>query len=350
MHILINKRKIGPGYPVYIIAEMSANHCQDFDMAARIIQAAKKSGADAIKLQTYTPDTITLDVKNEYFNVKGTIWEGKHLYELYQSAYTPWEWQPKLKQLAEKESIDLFSSPFDHTAVEFLERMDVPAYKVASFEIIDIPLLKKIASTGKPVIVSTGMARLAEIDEAVQTIRAQGNSQIALLKCNSAYPSPVEEMNLRTILNMVETFRVPVGLSDHTLGTDVAIAAVSIGACIVEKHFTLSRKFGGPDSEFSADPGEFKKMVASIRRVEKALGKVLYEPSKKERESRRYRRSLFAVKDIQEGEFLTEENIRSIRPADGLHPRYFDQIIGRIARNDIAKGTPITWDLIGKNE
>ena len=345
--IVINSRQISKGKATYIIAEMSGNHNQDFNQAVKIIEAAKEAGADAVKLQTYTPDTITIDCDNEFFRIKGTIWEGKTLYDLYREAYTPWEWQPQLKKIANDLGMDLFSTPFDHTAVDFLEKMDVPVYKVASFELVDLPLLRKIAQTGKPIIMSTGMATLTEIDEAVQTIKNAGGNQLALLKCTSAYPAPPEEMNLRTIPHLAEAFCVPVGLSDHTLGSAVSVAAVSLGACIVEKHFTLSRKEPGPDSTFSSEPHEFKEMVDAIRVTEEALGKVSYEITEKQRESRVFRRSLFVVKDIKEGEKFTEENVRSIRPGYGLHTRYLEVILGRKAKNDIAKGTPLSWDLTG---
>ena len=345
--ILINGRKIGPGKPAYIIAEMSANHNQDFNQAVKIIEAAKEAGADAVKLQTYTPDTLTIDCNNEYFKIKGTLWEGKNLYELYGEAYTPWEWQPKLKKVADNLGLDLFSSPFDSSAVDFLEEMDVPAYKVASFELVDIPLLRKIAQTGKPIIMSTGMATLAEIDEAVSAIREAGGNQLALLKCTSAYPAPPEEMNLRTILHMAEAFGFPAGLSDHTLGIAVPVAAVALGACIVEKHFTLSRQDPGPDSAFSLEPHEFKEMVGAMRTVEKAFGKVSYEITEKQKASRVFRRSLFVVKDMQIGEVFTRENVRSIRPGNGLHTRYLEKILNRKATKKISKGTPLTWELVG---
>jgi pseudaminic acid synthase len=270
--IFINGRRIGKGQPVYVVAEMSGNHDQDFDKAVKIIEAAKESGADAVKLQTYTPDTITIDCDNEHFRIQGTIWEGLKLHDLYGEAYTPWDWQPRLKEVAESLGMDLFSTPFDLSAVEFLERMDVPAYKIASFENIDLPLIRAVARTGKPIIMSTGMSNLADIDEAVRTVRETGNDQLALLKCTSAYPAPPEEMNLRTIPHLAETFNLPVGLSDHTLGSVVAVAGVALGACMVEKHFTLSRKDPGPDSFFSMEPKEFAAMVTDIRTVEAALG------------------------------------------------------------------------------
>ncbi|MHC4308527.1 MAG: pseudaminic acid synthase [Planctomycetota bacterium] len=345
-YISINGRKMGSGYPTYIIAEMSANHNKDFEKAAKIIEEASKVGADAIKLQTYTPDTMTINARNEYFKIKGTLWEGKNLYDLYGEAYTPWTWQPKLQEVANSLGLDLFSTPFDSTAVDFLEKMNVPAYKIASFELVDLELLKKVAKTGKPIIMSTGMGSLAEIEEAVVTVRDAGNEQIALLKCTSAYPAPPKEMNLRTIPHLAEVFGLPVGLSDHTLGSEVAVAAVALGACIVEKHFTLSRKIHGPDSAFSLEPHEFKEMVEAIRITEKALGDVHYDVTEHEAVSRIFRRSLFVVQDIRAGETFTSENVRSIRPGYGLHPRYLDEVIGQCASSDIERGTPLSWSLI----
>lgn len=347
MYIKINNKKIGAGYPTYIIAEMSANHSQNLEKAIKIIEAARNAGADAVKIQTYTPDTITIDCSNEYFQIKGTIWEGKNLYKLYQEALTPWEWHPKLKDICDRLGMDFFSAPFDATAVDFLERMEVPAYKVASFELVDIPLLKRIAQTGKPVIMSTGMATLAEIDEAIQTIRASGNNDIALLKCTSAYPAPPEEMNLKTISNLSRAFNLCVGLSDHTLGSAVAVASVALGACIIEKHLTLSRHDAGPDSAFSTEPAEFKTLIDDIRIVEKALGEISYEITDKQKENRVFRRSLFAVKDIGKGESFSNENVRSIRPGHGMHTRYLENIMDRKANRDIKRGTPLNWDMVG---
>jgi N-acetylneuraminate synthase len=343
----INGRPIGAGYPTYIIAEMSANHNQDIEQAVKIIKAAKEAGADAVKLQTYTPDTITIDCDNEYFQIKGTIWDGRTLYDLYGEAYTPWDWQPKLKEVANELGMDLFSTPFDETAVDFLEAMDVPVYKIASFENVDLPLLRKIAQSGKPIIMSTGMATLAEIDEAVQTLREASNSPLALLKCTSAYPSPPEEINLRTLPHLAQAFNVPVGLSDHTLGTAVPIAAVALGACIIEKHFTVSRAMPSPDSAFSLEPHEFKQMVDAIRTTEKALGTVHYGVSENEVGSRVFRRSLFVVKDMEAGKMFRGENVRSIRPGHGLHTRYLENVIGKYGSRDIKRGTPVTWDLVG---
>ena len=344
--ININGRLIGSCQKCYIVAEISANHNQDFDQAVQLVKAAKEAGADAIKLQTYTPDTMTIDCDNEYFRIgKGTIWEGKNLYQLYQEAYTPWDWQPRLKAIANDLGMALFSTPFDFTAVDFLEEMDVPAYKIASFELVDLPLIRRVAHTGKPIIMSTGMATLSEIDEAVQTARESGATQIALLKCTSAYPADPAEMNLRTIPHMAEAFGLPVGLSDHTLGISVPVASVALGACIIEKHFTLSRKTPGPDSAFSIEPQEFIVMVEAVRTAEKALGRVRYEVSDREKASRVFRRSLFIVKDMKAGDVFTEENVRSIRPGDGLHPRYLKQILGRRAKRNLPAGSPLTWDL-----
>ena len=345
--IRINSREIGPGHPTYIIAEMSANHSQDFAQAVKILETARQAGADGVKLQTYTPDTLTIDCNNEYFRIKETLWEGKTLYDLYNEAYMPWEWQPKLKEIADSLGLDLFSTPFDSTAVDFLEDMGVPAYKVASFELIDLPLLRRVAATGKPVILSTGMASLAEIDEAVQGIRQAGGKDLALLKCTSAYPAPIEEANLRTLPHLSQAFDVPVGLSDHTIGLVTPVAAVALGACIVEKHFTLSRSMSGPDSAFSMEPEEFRTMVNAIRETEKALGKISYETTENEKSSRVFRRSLFVVKDMQKGEEFTERNVRSIRPGYGLHTRYLEEVLGRRAAKEVPKGTPLDWSLIG---
>ena len=347
MELKIGNKSIGNNHPVFIIAELSANHLQNFDLAVDTIKAMKESGADAVKLQTYTPDTITIDSENEYFQIdQGTLWDGKTLYQLYQEAYTPWEWQPKLKKIAEELGLICFSSPFDKTSVDFLEGINVPAYKIASFEITDIPLIEYIASKGKPVIISTGIATLADIEEAVNACRRMGNDQIALLKCTSSYPAPLEESNLRTIPNMANTFNTVVGLSDHTLGISAPVASVALGAKIIEKHFILDRNLGGPDAAFSLEPDEFKLMVEAVRDVEKALGTVNYDLTEKTRKSREFSRSLFAVEDIKGGELLTNENVRSIRPGFGLHPRHLEQIIGKKARTDIKKGTPLVWALI----
>jgi pseudaminic acid synthase len=344
--IEIQGRKIAAGEAIYIIAEMSANHHRDFDQAVKIIQAAKEAGADAVKLQTYTPDTITLDCRNEYFQIKGTIWDGRNLYDLYQEAFTPWEWQPKLKDIATELGLDLFSTPFDYRAVDFLERMGAPAYKIASCELVDLPLIQRVARTGKPLIMSTGMATLGEIDEAVRAARAAGARQIALLKCTSAYPAAPREMHLRTIPHLAAAFGLVVGLSDHTLGIAAPVAAVALGASIVEKHLTLTRSRPGPDSAFSLEPGEFKEMVAAIRVAEQALGEVRYGPAAPEIASRVFRRSLFVVKDMRAGETFTSENVRSIRPGHGLAPKCLPEVLGRKAAVDIEKGTPLSLRLV----
>ena len=340
-------REIGPGQPCYVIAELSGNHNGDIERAFELVRAAAKARVDAVKLQTYTADTITLDCDKPCFRVgKGTLWTGRTLHELYEEAHTPWDWQPKLKTLAEELGMHCFSSPFDPTAVDFLETLDVPAYKAASFELVDIPLLRKMAQTGKPMILSTGMATLSEIDEAVTAVRAEGLEDFALLKTNSAYPAPASEMNLRTIPHLSDAFGVPVGLSDHTLGTSVPVAAASLGAAVIEKHLCLRRADGGPDAAFSLEPEEFGAMVEAVRTAESALGAVVYAPTPKQEASKAFRRSLFAVADIAEGETLTAENVRSIRPADGLHPRHYDDLLGRKARTAIERGTPLRWDLI----
>lgn len=345
--IEIAGRRIGPDEPVYVVAEVSANHMQDYDRAVRIIEAAAASGADAVKLQTYTPDTLTIDCDNEYFRLGGdSPWAGKTLYELYGEAYTPWEWQPKLKRVADGLGLHLFSTPFDDTAVDFLEDMGVPAYKIASFELTDLPLLRKVAATGKPIIASTGTASLAEIDEAVATFESAGAEQVALLKCTSAYPARPEEMNLRAIPYLAERFSIPVGLSDHTLGDTVAIAAVALGACIVEKHLTLARKDGGPDAAFSMEPREFERMVKAIRDTEQALAAPTFESAAGEQVNRALRRSIFVVADMRAGETFTRENVRIIRPGHGLPPRHLDDILGKRAARDISRGAPLTWDLI----
>ena len=320
---------------------------QDYGRAEAIIRAAKEAGADAVKLQTYTPDTITLDCDNDYFQItQGTIWDGTTLHKLYEEAYTPWEWQPKLMELANGLGMECFSSPFDATAVDFMREMDMPAYKVASFEINDIPLIRRIARIGKPIIFATGIAYLEDIERALAVCKEEGNEQVILLKCTSTYPSPYEDMNLKVIPHMAETFDCLAGLSDHSMGTAVAVASVALGAKMVEKHLTLSRPDGGPDAAFSMEPEEFRKMAEEIRIVEKALGRVTYELTEKQKKSREDGRSLFVVEDIGKGEIFTEENVRSIRPAFGMHTMYYDEVIGKKARVDIAKGTPLDWKYI----
>lgn len=345
--IRIGKRTIGAGNPVYVIAEVSANHHQRFDEAVKIIQAAKTAGSDAVKLQTYTPDTITIASGREYFRVGGgTLWDGHTLHDLYGEAYTPWEWQPRLKQIANDFGMDCFSSAFDDAAIDFLEQMGVPAHKVASFELVDIPLIQKMARTRKPLIMSTGMATAEEIEEAVDAARKAGATEIALLKCTSAYPARAEEMNLRTIPELARRFDVPAGLSDHTMGVAVPVAAVALGACIIEKHITLSRSEPGPDSAFSLEPHEFKAMVNAVRVAEKALGEIHFGFAEKEASSRVFRRSLFVVKDVKRGDTFTPENVRSIRPGHGLHSRHLPEVLGKHAACDIERGTPLAWELV----
>ncbi len=343
----IHQTSIGPGHPTYVIAELSANHNQQFDRAAQLVQAAGRAGVDAVKLQTYTADTITIDCEQPPFQIdQGTAWDGQTLHNLYRQAYTPWEWQPKLKRLANSLGMDCFSSPFDKSAVEFLVDMNVPAMKIASFELVDLGLLECVAKTGLPVIMSTGMASEQEISRAVRTLRQFGCSQIALLKCTSAYPAPETSMNLRTIPELSRQYQVPGGLSDHSLGNEAAIAAVALGANIVEKHLTLSRSDGGPDSCFSLEPDEFQQLVTSIRKTESALGTVHFGTTEFDERNRAFRRSLFVVKDVQAGDLLTNDNIRSIRPADGLEPRFLKEVLGKTAACDISRGSPLAWNHI----
>ena len=345
--IRIGSKIISQDSPTFIVAEMSGNHNMDFDRAVEILKAAREAGADAVKIQTYTADTITLDCDDPCFQItQGTLWDGITLHKLYQTAYTPWEWQPRLKKMAEEMGLLLFSSPFDFSSVDFLEEMDVPAYKIASFEITDIPLIRKVARLGKPVILATGIARLADIELAVQTCREEGNEQVILLKCCSAYPTPYEDVNLRTIPNLAETFQCLAGLSDHTMGTAVAAGAVALGAKMVEKHMTLCRSDGGPDAAFSMEPQEFKEMVDNIRILEKALGKVTYDLSDKQAREREHSRSLFVAQDMKARDVFTPENLRSVRPADGLHTKYYEQLLGRRITRDAKKGTPMAWSLV----
>jgi N-acetylneuraminate synthase len=343
----IGHHLVGTGHPAYIVAELSANHSQSFDKAVLIVRAAREAGVNAVKLQTYTADTITIRSDRECFRIKGgTLWDGRTLHDLYQEAFTPWEWQPKLKQVCDELGLDLFSSAFDPSAVDFLENMGVPAHKIASPELVDLPLIQKMARTGKPLILSTGMATVEEIEEAIGTARNAGARQLALLRCTSAYPAPPDEMNLRSIPDMMQRFGLAVGLSDHTPGIAVSVAAVSLGASLIEKHLTISRAEGGPDSAFSLEPQEFKALVDSIRSAEKALGVVQYGPTPHEIKTRAYRRSLFVVRELKKGDLFTSENVRSIRPADGLHPRHLSEVIGRHAAVDIERGTPVTWELV----
>lgn len=343
----IKNRELGGNSPAYIIAEMSANHAGSIDNAKKIIHAAKRAGADCIKLQTYTPDTLTIDCDNEYFQIRAGIWESENLYHLYSKAYTPWEWHAELKKEAENIGIDFFSTPFDNSSVDFLEEIGIEFYKIASFELIDIPLVEYVASKGKPIIMSTGMASLAEIDEAVQAVRRMGNEQLALLRCASAYPAITDEMNLRTMQNMAEVFNVPVGLSDHSMGSVGAVTAVALGAKIIEKHFCLDREIENPDAVFSMNPDEFERMVSDIRQAEKAIGRVRYGVTEQEESNIVFRRSVFCVKDIKKGEKITEENVRIIRPGYGLKPKFYPQILGQVALRDIERGTPMSFEMIG---
>lgn len=343
----VGDRVISKESPAFIIAEMSANHMMDYDRAVRIIHAAKEAGADAIKLQTYTPDTITIDCDKPYFQItQGTIWDGTTLHKLYQTAFTPWEWQPKLKRVAEELGLICFSSPFDLTAVDFMEEMDMPVYKVASFEITDIPFIRKIAVLHKPIIMSTGIAYPDDIELALDTCREEGNEDVILLKCTSAYPSPYEDINLRVIPDMAEKYGVIAGLSDHTMGNAVSVGAIPLGAKVIEKHLTLRRADGGPDGAFSMEPEEFAEMVKNIRILEKALGKVTYDLTDKQVKSREHSRSLFVVKDMKAGEVITPENVRSIRPGFGMHTKHYEEILGKTVNRDLEKGTPMEFDMI----
>lgn len=331
----------------YIIAEMSANHAGSLERAKKIIHAAKEAGADCVKIQTYTADTLTIDCDNQYFQIDNGTWEGENLYHLYKKAYTPWEWQSDLKAEAEKIGIDFLSTPFDKTSVDFLEELHVEAYKIASFELVDIPLIDYVASKNKPIIMSTGMGSLEEIEDAVSTIRKYHN-QIVLLKCSSAYPAITDEMNLCTLVDMQERFGVPCGLSDHSMGALGAIAAVAMGANVIEKHFCLSRDIENPDSSFSMEPKEFADMVEDIRMVEKAKGKVCYGPSEQEKDSIVFRKSIFAVRDIKAGEIFSENNIRVIRPGYGMKPKYWKDVLGKVVLSDVDRGTPISSEMIGE--
>jgi N-acetylneuraminate synthase len=346
-YLEIEGRRIGPGDPVYIVAEISANHGGDFERAARLVRAAANAGADAVQVQTYTPDTLTIDCSSECFCIGGEgPWAGRTLYDLYAEAHMPWEWQPELKQFADEIGIHFLSTPFDAQAVAFLSAMQVPAFKIASFELVDTGLLRAVAETGRPVIASTGMATPDEIGEAVAMLCGAGADQVALLKCTSAYPAPADEMNLRAIPRLAEQFDVVAGLSDHSRGDAAAVASVALGACIIEKHFTLSRVDGGPDAAFSVQPEEFAAMVQAIRTVERALGTATLEPTSGEQERRAFRRSLFVVRDIAAGEVFTAQHVRSIRPGHGLPPRELDKILGKRAAADVVRGTPLRWDLV----
>lgn len=345
--VRIGGREIGLGRPVYVIAELSANHGHDVATARAIVEAAAAAGADAVKLQTYTADTMTIDSDAPPFRIgDGTLWAGRNLYELYEEAATPWAWHAELQALATDLGLDLFSTPFDSTAVDFLGDLGTPAMKIASFELVDLDLIRAAAATGQPLIISTGMATEAEIDDAVSAATGAGAAGVILLRCNSSYPAPVEEMDLRTIPAMAERWGVPVGFSDHTLGTTAATVAVTLGARVIEKHLTLRRADGGPDAAFSLEPGEFATMVEAVREAEASLGAVRFGPSEHERHSLAFRRSLFVVADVAAGERLTRDNVRAIRPGDGLPPKHLDEVLGRVAAGPIARGTPLRWDLL----
>lgn len=332
---------------VFIIAELSANHGHDIMIAKKTIKAAKEAGADAIKIQTYTADTLTIDCDNEYFKIeRGTIWDGRTLYDLYKEAFTPWEWQKELMEYANSIGLIFFSTPFDKTAVDFLEDLNVPVYKIASFEIMDIPLIEYVASKGKPMIISTGVATLGDIEEAVDACKRMGNHQIILLKCTSEYPAKIKDANLLTMPNMKETFSVEVGISDHTLGLTVPIVSVALGARVIEKHFILDKAIGGPDASFSMEPQDFKQMVELVRESEQSLGKIDYSMSTKKKNNRLLGRSLFIVEDVKAGELFNEKNIKSIRPGNGLAPKYYNEIIRKKASRDLKRGTPLTWNMV----
>ncbi|TXH04026.1 MAG: pseudaminic acid synthase [Nevskiaceae bacterium] len=344
--IRIGNRAIGADQPPFIIAEMSGNHNQSLERAMAIIDAAAVAGAHAVKLQTYTADGMTLDISEGEFFISnpGSLWKGKSLYELYKEAYTPWEWHPKLFEHARKLGLIVFSTPFDETAVDFLEKLDVPCYKIASFENNDLPLIRKVAATGKPLIISTGMASIAELHEAVETARGAGCRDLILLKCTSTYPASPENSNLRTIPHLRDLFGCEVGLSDHTMGVGGAVAAVALGATVVEKHFTLSRAEGGVDSAFSLEPQELKALVVETERAWQALGRVRYGATKAEENSKVFRRSIYVAKDIRAGETISPQNVKIIRPGLGLAPKHYERVLGRKVARDLKRGTPLTWD------
>lgn len=358
--IKLGRHMVGENHPTYVIGELSANHNQSYDKAVEIIHMAKEVGVQAIKVQTYTPDTITLNSRADHFIVKGgTPWDGRSLHDLYGDAYTPWDWQPKLQKVAEDLGLDFFSSPFDVTAVDFLEDMNVPFYKIASFECVHTPLIKKVAQTGKPVIMSTGMATKEEIEHAVQTLRDNGTNDIVLLKCTSAYPAKLEQANLATIPDMAKNLDVIPGVSDHTIGIDVPLCAVSLGARVVEKHIVIDRNDGGVDSMFSSEPQEFKDFIQAIRSFEAGedvdinkatIGDVTYGPKESEMGMFNIRPSLWVSKSVKKGEAFTEENIRCVRPGQGLQGRYMDDVIGEIASCDIDEATPMSWDFVEKSQ
>ncbi|MCY9177646.1 pseudaminic acid synthase [Bacillus inaquosorum] len=346
--INIEGRKIGPNHPPFIIAEMSGNHNQSLERAFNIIEEAAKAGAHALKIQTYTADTMTLNMNTKDFKIEdeNSLWSGRTLYTLYQQAYTPWEWHKPIFDKCRELGMIPLSTPFDESSVDFLEDLGVPIYKIASFENTDIPLIKKVAATGKPIIISTGMATVAEIDESIRAAKEAGCKELILLKCTSTYPASPENTNISTIPHMKELFNCQVGLSDHTMGTGVAVASVALGATVIEKHFTLSRADGGVDSAFSLEPSELKELVVETGRAWQALGQITYGPTDEEKASLKFRRSIYVKKDIKAGEIFTKDNIKVVRPGYGLEPKFYDVIIGRTAKKHIAAGTPLRWDSI----
>lgn len=349
LETLIGERKVGPSHPPFVIAEMSGNHNQSLERALEIVEAAAKAGAHALKIQTYTADTMTLDLaEGEFFiSDRGSLWQGKSLHKLYREAYTPWEWHKPIFERCRELGMIGFSTPFDETAVDFLEELGVPCYKIASFENTDLPLIRKVAATGKPVIVSSGMATVAELDEAVRTAREAGCRDLVLLKCTSSYPATPENSNILTIPHLSELFQCEVGLSDHTPGIGVAVASVALGAVVVEKHFTLRRADGGVDAAFSLEPEEFRNLVMEIERAWLSLGKISYGPSEGEKASLQYRRSLYIAQDMKAGEVFTKDNLRIIRPGLGLPPKHFDMLLGKKVGRDVKRGTPVDWGLVG---
>ncbi|AIU68114.1 MULTISPECIES: pseudaminic acid synthase [Vibrio] len=342
--ITIDGRKIGPNFPPYIIAELSANHNGDINRAFQIMEEAKKAGADAIKLQTYTHETITIDCDSEEFQIHGGLWDGQTLYELYKGAHMPWEWHQPLFEKARELGITVFSSPFDFKAVDLLEELDSPAYKIASFEVIDLPLIKRVAQTGKPMIISTGMANEVEIAEAIETARNNGCQELVVLHCVSGYPAPAEQYNLRTIADIAKRFNVLSGLSDHTIDNATAVTSIALGACLIEKHVTMDRNGGGADDSFSLEPLELRALCQDTETAWRALGNVNYERTEAEKGNVKFRRSLYIVKTVEKGEILTEENVRSIRPGYGLAPKYYEQVLGRRALKALPKGTALKWE------
>jgi len=348
-YVEIDGRKIGPEFPPYIIAELSANHNGDIESAYKIMEEAKRVGADAIKLQTYTPDTLTLDCNKEDFIIRGGLWDGRSLYDLYSEAYTPWDWHKLLFEKAKKLDITIFSSPFDNTAVDLLEGLDAPAYKIASFEVIDLALISRVARTGKPMIISTGMANEAEIQEAVDTARNSGCKELVVLHCVSGYPAPADQYNLKTVADMAQRFNVLSGLSDHTIDNATAIAAVALGAVLIEKHVTLDRNGGGPDDSFSLEPKELEALCRDSKTAWQSMGKVNYERTEAEQGNVKFRRSLYVVEDVKAGEVFSEENVRSIRPGYGIAPKYLNNVLGKICQKDVNAGTPVSEDLLSSS-